>query len=247
MKYLKWLQVQAKPVCTLLISFCMFSNLIAQNDDDVSTANYYAKRYKEDDVLCTSSYQYFTFDKGKNALGDKVVVAQEDSEHEFLALKKFGGLTYPEFYNKFVELNTFKKANKYGSKYITYERGGIDRSVTDDGIFFDDSRVQYYPIRFSQKGAMSRITVKKTYTDARYLPRMFFQRDYPTKEKVIEFKVPDWLSVEFLRMNFEGKKIEFQEKKKGGYTERSTCLQERKLPDWDGLFRSAYHCSNQII
>ena len=192
--------------------------LKAQTDDDISEAEYNSKKYKEDDILCTSSYQFFTFDKGKNALNDKVVEIQEDAEYEFLSLKKFASMTYPEFYNKFIELKTFKRAFKYGSKYITSDRGGIDRSVTDDGVFFDDSRVQFYPIRFNQKGAMARVTVKKIYSDGKYLTRLFFGADYPIKEQVIEFKVPDWLTVDFKRMNFEGRKIEVKETTKGGYT-----------------------------
>jgi hypothetical protein len=191
---------------------------VSQIDEDVSTAEYYAKRFKDDNVLCATSYQYFTFDKGKNTLGDKVVEIQEDAEYEFLSLKKFSGMTYPEFYNKFIELKTFKRAFKYGNRYVVSDKGGIDRSVTDDGVFYDDSRIQYYPIRFSQKGSMARVTVKKLYTDGKYLTRLFFQSPYPTKERVIEFKVPDWLTVDFKKMNFEGQKIEIKETKKGGYT-----------------------------
>jgi Transglutaminase-like superfamily len=190
----------------------------AQNNEDIGSAEFYAKKFKEDAVLCTSSYRYFTFDKGKNALNDKVVEVQEDAEYEFLSLKKFSSMMYPEYYNKFIQLKTFKRAVKYGNKYITSDRGGIDRSVTDDGIFFDDSRVQFYPVRFSQKGEMARITVKKVYQDGKYLTRIFFHSAYPVKEQVIEFKVPDWLTVDFKRMNFDGAKIEIKETQKGGYT-----------------------------
>jgi hypothetical protein len=205
----------------LLIAFILLWIAIpvkAQLPDDILMAENYAKKFKEDDILCTSSFQYYTFDKGKNALNDKVVTVQEDAEYEFLALKKFAGMTYAEYYNKFIELNTFKRAFKYGTKYATSDKNGIDRSVTDEGIFFDDSRVQYYPIRFTRKGDMSRITVKKNFADGKYLTRIFFHESYPIKEQVIEFKVPEWLNVDFKRMNFEGYKIEVEEKKKGGYT-----------------------------
>jgi Transglutaminase-like superfamily/Domain of Unknown Function with PDB structure (DUF3857) len=204
-------------LCSVL-GFFFSLPVIAQNENDISTAETYAKKYKEDDILCTSSYHFFTFDKGKNALNDKVVEIQEDAEYEFLSLKKFSSMTYPEFYNKFIQLKTFKRAFKYGNKYITSDRGGIDRSVTDDGIFFDDSRVQFYPLRFNQKGDMARITVKKTFTDGKYLTRLFFNSAYPIKEQVIEFKVPEWLTVDFKRMNFDGSKIEVKETTKGGYT-----------------------------
>jgi hypothetical protein len=60
--------------------------------------------------------------------------------------------------------------------------------------------------------------VKKTYLDGKYLTRMFFNESYPVGEQVFEFKVPDWLKVEFKSMNFNGKNIEATEKIKGGYT-----------------------------
>ena len=197
---------------------CITATAFAQSDDDISSAEMYSKKFKDDDILCTTSYRYFTFDKGKNALNDKVVEIQEDAEYEFLSLKKFSSMTYAEYYNKFIQLKAFKRAVKYRNKYIVLARGGIDRSVTDDGVFFDDSRVQFFPIRFSQKGEASRVTVKKAYTDGKYLTRLFFNSSYPIKEQVLEFKVPDWLTVDFKRMNFDGQKIEIKETKKGGYT-----------------------------
>jgi hypothetical protein len=203
----------------LFLTFLLFAIAAsAQTDEDISTATSYGRKFKDDDILCSSAYQLFTFDKGKNALGDKVVEIQEDAEYEFISLKKFSSLTFAEYYNKFIELKNFKRAVKIRNRYITSQRAGIDRSVTDDGIFFDDSRMQFFPIRFSQLGEASKITVKKNYSDGKYLTRLFFNAGYPIKEQVIEFKVPDWLSVDFKRMNFEGRKIEEKVTKKGGYT-----------------------------
>lgn len=187
------------------------------NDEDASNAAFYAKKYKDDDVMCMSAHHFFTFDKGKNTLNDKVVVIEEDAELQFLALKKFSSLTYAEFYNKFIELKAFKKFTKVGNKYIVSRLPATDRSVTSDGVFFDDSRMQYYPIRFSDKGSVARINVKKEYSDGRYLTRLFFGEAYPVKEQVFEFKVPEWLTVDFKPVNFEGYTIDRQENKKGGY------------------------------
>lgn len=203
-------------LCLQCLHLVVFGQFV--NPDDIAQAERLSKKYTDDGVICVSSYHYFTFDKGKNSLDEKVVVVQEDAEMEFLSLKKYSGLTYPEFYNKFIRLKTFKKAVKYGSKFITSDRSGIDRSVTDENVFFDDSRVQYFPIRFTEKGSVARITVKKEYTDGKYLTRLFFHTPYPVLEQVFEFKVPEWLTVDFKPMNFEGYKIEKQQNKKGGYT-----------------------------
>ncbi|HTD94040.1 MAG TPA: transglutaminase-like domain-containing protein [Chitinophagaceae bacterium] len=186
--------------------------------DDLAEAEMLARKYKDDNVVCRSSHHLFTFDKGKNSLNDKVVVIQEDAEVDFISLKKFSAVTYPEFYNKFIQLKTFKKSIKIGTRYITSERGGIDRSLTDENIFFDDSRVQYFPIRFPDKGNVAKVTVKKEYTDAKSLTRLFFHMPYPVLEQVFEFKVPDWVSIDFKALNFDGYKIEKVQTKKGGYT-----------------------------
>lgn len=199
-------------ICTL------FSVAKAQTPDDVSSAEYYSRKYKDAGMMCTSSYRFFTFDKGRNTLNDKVVEIQEEAEYEFLSLKKFSSMAFPEFYNKFIRIESFKKAFKYGNKFISTAGGAVDRSVTDDGVFFDDSRVQYHTLRFNQQGSAGRITVRKTYTDGKYLTRLFFSDDYPIKEQVLEFKVPEWLSVDFKKINFDGYTIETKETKKGGYT-----------------------------
>ena len=68
--------------------FTATSSLQAQvNTEDEQLAAQYAKTYPDDDVLGKTAYHYYSFDKGKNALGDKVVEIQEESEYEFLALK----------------------------------------------------------------------------------------------------------------------------------------------------------------
>jgi hypothetical protein len=159
-------------VCFFLLYTFQLHAQVSINDQ--TEADGWARKYKEDDVLCRSSYHFYTFDKGVNALNDKVVVVQEDTELEFMALKKFSGLSYAEYYNKFIKLKTFKKEVKIGNKYITSGKAGIDRSLTDENIFFDDGRVQYYPIRFSEKGSVSRIIVKKEFGDAKLLTRIFF-------------------------------------------------------------------------
>ena len=205
--------------CILILLLLVSYTINAQvSSPDEGLAVNYSKKYKDDDVMLKSSYQFFTFDKGKNALGDKVVTIEENSEYEYMGLKKYSNTVHPEYYNKFIELKNFKRATYYGNKYYTLEKGGYDRSVTGDDIFFDDSRVQFFGLRFSDVGSAQRVTVKKIYSDGKYLTRLFFHSAYPTKERIIEFKVPDWLTVEFKKMNFEGFKVEVKETKKGGYT-----------------------------
>jgi len=218
---------------------CCIASLAAGaqvNAADESLATNYAKRYKDEAVMLKSSYQFFTFGKGKNALGDKVVEIEENSEYEYLGIKKYSNTTHAEFYNRFIQLNNFKRAVWYGNKYYTMEKGGYDRSVTGDDIFFDDSRLQFFSLRFKDIGAAERVTVKKTYSDGKYLTRLFFHTAFATKERIIEFKVPEWLTVDFKKMNFEGFKVEIKETKKGGYTNYVFIANE--LPAYKNEYRS---------
>lgn len=190
----------------------------AQSETDVQLADYYSRKYPDEEVICLSSYRYFTFEPGKNILGDKVVEVQEESEYEFMSIKRFASLIYPEFYNKFIQVKDFKRSVLQGKKYVTSERGGYDRSVTGDNIFFDDSRVQFFPLRFTGKGVRQKVSVKKIYSDGKYFTRLYIPSSYPVKEQVFEFRVPSWLTVDFKKINFENCKAEISENKKGDYT-----------------------------
>jgi transglutaminase-like putative cysteine protease len=207
----------------LLFAVCIQAQVAA---DDEATAMQMSKKYKDNDIASIRSYSVYTFDKGVNALNDKVVNVTEETFEEFLALKKFGSMVYPEYYNKFIQITNFVKSVKYNGKYIGLKSKPIDRSVTSDGIFFDDSRVKFFPIRFYQKGAVNSIMVKKQYADAKYLTRVFFRDPYPVKEKGYEFRVPNGMVVEFKPMNFEGYKIEKKEVKDGKYTSYTFSLKD---------------------
>ncbi|HRG24433.1 MAG TPA: transglutaminase domain-containing protein [Chitinophagaceae bacterium] len=212
---------------TGLLFACLLSlSAPAQTPADNSLADKYAKKYPEEGVICVSARKTFSFDIGKNELGDQVVQVTEEAEYEFLSLKRFASLMYPEFYNKFIQLKSFKRAARKGNKFVTYEKGGIDRAVADNDIFFDDSRVQFFPLRFSDKGVVQKITVKKLYSDGRYLTRLFFHEPYPVIEQIISFKVPEWLKMDFKKMNFAGFRIETSDKVSRGITQYDFVVKE---------------------
>ena len=89
----------------LIFLFIFLFSLVspAQTAADINMAESYAKKYSDDGVICVSSRKTFTFDIGKNELGDQVVQVTEESEYEFLSLKRFASIMFPEFYNKFIQ------------------------------------------------------------------------------------------------------------------------------------------------
>ncbi len=186
--------------------------------DDEMTAIATARLHKDDDIMMKSSVESYSFDKGKNPLGDQVVVIEENSTYEYLALKNYVSTRHYEFYNKFITVNGMTKSGISGKKYVTYQRSGYDISVTGDDIFFDDSRVKFFNLRFDKIGEALKVDVKRQFTDGKYLTRVFFHAPHPISERKIEFKVPTWLKLDFIKMNFEGYKINYTQSEKGGIT-----------------------------
>lgn len=188
------------------------------SDDDLTTAVLLKKQFKSDAYAALSMVERYSFAQGKNELGQPVVTVKNEGSVEFIALKDIAVFQYSKFHNRFVTLNSFYRYDKYQKKYVQTGRKGIDRSVTDDNIFFDDSRVQLYTMRFTEKGKMSKLTWESEYSDGKYLTRNFLAEYFPVVEKVIEFEVPTWLEIAFIEKNFEKFKIEKSQRSSGKNT-----------------------------
>ena len=173
-------------------------------DEDYATATGLKKKFKEDAYAAVKMVQQFSFDRGRDADKQMVVTAEEEGSAEFIGIKDFAVFQYYEYHNRFMKLKSFLRYDKYQSRYSLTGRTGYDRSVTDDNIFFDDSRVQFYSFRFMEKGRMAKVNWNRQYIDGKYLTRMFFHESFPVVEKVLEFKVPQWLDVEIRELNFAG-------------------------------------------
>jgi hypothetical protein len=187
-------------------------------DEDYALATRLKKKFNEDAYAAVKILQQFSFDKGKDEAKQPVVTAEENGSVEFIGIKDFAVFQHYEYHNRFVKLKSFLRYDKYQTRYALSGRSGYDRSVTDDNIFFDDSRVQFYSFRFMEKGRMARVNWNSQYTDAKYLTRLFFHESFPVVEKVIEFKVPAWLDVEIKEMNFAGYTVGKSTTQQGKFT-----------------------------
>src|SRR5262245_56888794 len=118
------------------------SNIVA--DEDYSWANRLKKKWTEDAYAGTSMVQRISLSRGKKELKQPVVTALEQGQAEFIAVKDIALFQFYEFHNRFIKLKSFKRYDKYQSRYVLTGKAGYDRSVTDDNVFFDDSRVQFY-------------------------------------------------------------------------------------------------------
>jgi hypothetical protein len=210
-----------KLLLVVLLFLCQAYILKAQevSEEYAELSRTYKDKYKESKVVIKNAIEKFEFDKAKNDLGDKVVKINQESEYEYMNTKANLAINHYEFYNKFINVGKWKTERRNRTYFRPdYRANQFDRSVTGDEIFFDDSRLRIFQLRFSNIGEVVKLNFEKEYKDSKYLSRMFFNDEHPTIEKTIEFKVPDWLTVEFKEMNFAGHNIEKTETKKGSST-----------------------------
>ena len=187
--------------------------------EDINQAEALARKYPDDPSAFRFIHQTFTFDRGENSYKDKVVTVRETSEMELIALQHRARAWYPQYYNNFVKIISLRGTGSTKGKQLPglfYQQE--DRSVTDDGIFFDDNRMRFSAFSFNGPGNLGQINVIKDYLDSKYFTRIFFHEHYPLLEKVITFKVPEWLTIDIKPFNMAGFKVEKSEEQKKGYT-----------------------------
>ena len=206
-----------------LVALLAFPGLSsAQNDDDIFEANRLKKVFPDDRVAATLIEEDYSFDRGKSEDKLPVVTAMQNTGINFLALRERAGIQYYDFYNSFTRITSFKQLEKmkgmFGMKKNYNVGYAIDRSASSSEFFSDDSRVKFFNIGFTGYGDVTRVETEKKYLDSKYLTSVYFHTWFPAKEKIVRFKVPDWLQLDIREFNFDGYKITKQKTQEKGYT-----------------------------
>lgn len=124
-------------------------------------------------------------------------------------------LTVAEFYSDKVQINDVDiRVN--GDKVRGF--APRDEYYSVDGIFFSDSRVNYFTLPLEKKGTTSTVRYQKTYLDPRYFTNIFFQEPYAIDKKTVSLVVPAWMKVEIREFNFKGFSIKASKENKGDET-----------------------------
>ncbi len=187
------------------------------SDDDEALAYQLKRKYPDERVACAASFEEYEFDLGKDERQQPLVTALANKKVQFISLREAAMVQYAEFYDKFSTIKKFKQYYKVNNSFTPYAKTPIDKSATSGGIFFDDSRVQFYSIMMPRMGLGSMVEVQKKYHDSKYLTRVMFHSYYPIKEKTIRFKVPAWLQLDIREINFAGFKVEKKQEQEGKY------------------------------
>jgi hypothetical protein len=154
-------------------------------------------------VIRTKSTLTYSFGKAKG--GKALVTANERVQESLVALKHNVKYSDGTGYDEQSSVPHFAvRDEKNKPQIITPYRGSYEL----DGIFHSDAMVFAYQLEFGTEGKMLNVDYTKHYRDVKYLCTAFFREDTPILERELVFEVPDWLELELLEMNFEGKPIE---------------------------------------
>ncbi len=189
------------------------------NDDDEATAYRLKRKYPDEKSAVVSDIEEYEFDIGKDDNNRPVVTAFMNQKVQFISLREVTMVQYGEFYDKFSSITKMKQYYKSGNSFLNYtsKNRPVDRSATSGDIFYDDSRVKFFNIIIPKMGMGAMVEVEKKINDAKYLTRVLFHSSYHVTEKIIRFKVPSYIQLDFREMNFKGytvtKSVETEGKK----------------------------------
>ncbi len=79
-----------------------------------------------------------------------------------------------------------------------------------ENIFYSDSKAKVISLNFSKVGDKNTIEYKRKITDLKYIGQFYFNHKYPIQHVSIQIKIPDWLTLDIERLNFEGANINIE-------------------------------------
>ncbi len=203
----------------ILSAFFIIPCIAQVSDDDEALAYRLKKKYPDERTACVSDVEEYDFEQSKGDGNGPVVAAIMNQKVQFISLREAAMVQYGEYYDKFSSITKFKQYYKSGNSFGLYKGAKpLDKSVTSNDIFYDDSRVKFYNIILPNMGLGAMVEVEKRINDSKYLTRVMFHSGYAVNEKVIRLKVPSWLQLDIREINFAGNKIEKTQETEGKKT-----------------------------
>lgn len=180
----------------LLISLLLYRGLLAAQDE---SGNITIQEQKDE----------YRFVKGDQA---NPVWIKQELNTKYYCNSYRTSIPISEFYSSKVVINDVAKAIN-GGKLNSFT--ATDEYYSVDGIFFSDTRVNYFYLALDQKGNTGQVRYQKTYLDPRYFTNIFFPESYAIDKKTVTLIVPDWMNIEIREFNFKGYSIKTAKERKG--------------------------------
>ena len=198
------------------VSFSVFS----QSDEGLALS--LKKLHPDDFHALAYKSEVYEFDIAKNTEKQPVCIVKSNVNERYLSLRNGYSYQVAEFYDKFSTIEKFKveinSINRMGKPAMRSFTNAIDKSISSEDIFYDDTRVKFFNVSNQDLGEECKSHIEKTYTDSKYLTSIYLQENCPVEEKNVQLIVPLDVEIEIREMNFKGYKIEKTKETKGKKT-----------------------------
>ena len=203
----------------ICMSLLYFDSLSQKVSEYAAVATELKKKFPKDEIIAIEnkdSHDYF-IDGSTGTL-----MIRQKSEAKFISLKSNTSLLLRNFSNNHVKTESYSLKNEKGRNQVHDKFCGS--SVSDD-IFYTDGQVCVYKSALSQVGQFVAYESSTLYNDPKYLTQVFFNEEYPSKKREINFTIPSNVEVELVEMNFAGFSIQKNNSKTSKGTEYTFTLE----------------------
>jgi hypothetical protein len=204
--------IMTKITCFLFINILLvFSNNIvfSQSGSEEMKKNLLGK-YPDEQFYASKEEQSFDF----NFNNDKLQIEENFNSTLFTDEESANRYQYM-YYDDYSEVKKIScTADDRSVPFVNV----IYTSYQNQGIFHDDLKVAAFKMEM-KKETNYKVKYTKEYNNARLFSRVFFHESYPIAEKTISFKIPNWLKIDIMPVNFNGYEIIQTKKEKGKETE----------------------------
>ncbi len=192
----------------MILLLCL--SLTGKAQDYVQLAQSLQETHKEFDAYITNATGKYIF-SANNA--EKRAEVREEKSVDILSLRYNGQITEVEVYDQNSSVLKFYGESSLKQKAVNELK--YCGQYTQEGFFYDDSRFCSHKLRLKEVGELWSMKSIKQTNDARYFTSVYFEGNYPVREKKITFVIPENVEVELREFNFEGHSITKTETKQG--------------------------------
>lgn len=175
--------------------------------EHIAQAKELREQFPEEDIVLLNAKDHISFNVDRH---NTLVTVNYSQEQQMMNIGDRSDIQKYDFYNGEIEVQDFNFSyrNKDHAP-ITNHR----ESYTSNDLFHNDTEVIYANLDFPVQGYQYFFKEKKLYKDIKYFTTVHFIDEYPTLEKEVVIRVPQWLEIELKEMNFNGHDITRKETK----------------------------------
>lgn len=182
-------------ICFTICAFqCSYAQKNKYNDEQKKILKQLILKYPNNKEICINANTEFSFYSKDQQLNVK-----ETTNEELITTSYSNGFIKQLYYDDNSSISNFKLRKNGFDMYIEPKHADAIEAST----FYNDLKVMSVETNFTDKGQNFSYSYNKTFNDSKYFTCIYFNDHYPIIDKEIIIKIPKWLNLEIIEMNFD--------------------------------------------